>query len=190
MRWPDRLITDSYSGKGLGTTWTLHDKRSAFVGSILNAVRFSFSSAPKQARTISLLRPQTPSQGYAPKNCCPSRAGPCSNRSSRTQGGDDGAVHRCCRGRCGKRKLLRRRATASPSTTAQPLTFGLLPEFKPATKLARMRRILLHRRCSSALFILRKTPAIPAVTPFPPALTICVTSCSRTMAMIPHFAYS
>jgi hypothetical protein len=25
-------ITDSYSGKGLGTTWTLHDKRSAFVG--------------------------------------------------------------------------------------------------------------------------------------------------------------
>jgi hypothetical protein len=26
-------VTDSYSGKGLGTTWTLHDKRSAFVGS-------------------------------------------------------------------------------------------------------------------------------------------------------------
>jgi len=26
-------MTDSYSGKGLGTTWTLHDKRSAFVGS-------------------------------------------------------------------------------------------------------------------------------------------------------------
>jgi len=26
-------LTDSYSGKGLGTTWTLHDKRSAFVGS-------------------------------------------------------------------------------------------------------------------------------------------------------------
>ena len=25
-------MTDSYSGKGLGTTWTLHDKRSAFVG--------------------------------------------------------------------------------------------------------------------------------------------------------------
>ena len=25
--------TDSYSGKGLGATWTLHDKRSAFVGS-------------------------------------------------------------------------------------------------------------------------------------------------------------
>ena len=25
-------ITDSYSGKGLGTTWTLHDKRSVFVG--------------------------------------------------------------------------------------------------------------------------------------------------------------
>jgi hypothetical protein len=26
-------MTDSYSGKGLGSTWTLHDKRSAFVGS-------------------------------------------------------------------------------------------------------------------------------------------------------------
>lgn len=26
-------LTDSYSGKGLGKTWTLHDKRSAFVGS-------------------------------------------------------------------------------------------------------------------------------------------------------------
>jgi hypothetical protein len=26
-------MTNSYSGKGLGTTWTLHDKRSAFVGS-------------------------------------------------------------------------------------------------------------------------------------------------------------
>lgn len=26
-------MTDSYSGKGLGRTWTLHDKRSAFVGS-------------------------------------------------------------------------------------------------------------------------------------------------------------
>ena len=26
-------MTDSYSGKGLGKTWTLHDKRSAFVGS-------------------------------------------------------------------------------------------------------------------------------------------------------------
>ena len=26
-------LTDSYSGKALGTTWTLHDKRSAFVGS-------------------------------------------------------------------------------------------------------------------------------------------------------------
>jgi hypothetical protein len=26
-------MTDSYSGKALGTTWTLHDKRSAFVGS-------------------------------------------------------------------------------------------------------------------------------------------------------------
>jgi hypothetical protein len=26
-------MTDSYTGKGLGTTWTLHDKRSAFVGS-------------------------------------------------------------------------------------------------------------------------------------------------------------
>jgi hypothetical protein len=26
-------MTDSYSGKDLGTTWTLHDKRSAFVGS-------------------------------------------------------------------------------------------------------------------------------------------------------------
>jgi hypothetical protein len=26
-------LTDSYSGKGLGSTWTLHDKRSAFVGS-------------------------------------------------------------------------------------------------------------------------------------------------------------
>ncbi len=26
-------LTDSYSGKGLGRTWTLHDKRSAFVGS-------------------------------------------------------------------------------------------------------------------------------------------------------------
>jgi len=25
-------MTDSYSGKGLGKTWTLHDKRSAFVG--------------------------------------------------------------------------------------------------------------------------------------------------------------
>lgn len=25
-------VTDSYRGRGLGTTWTLHDKRSAFVG--------------------------------------------------------------------------------------------------------------------------------------------------------------
>jgi hypothetical protein len=25
-------MTDSYSGTGLGTTWTLHDKRSAFIG--------------------------------------------------------------------------------------------------------------------------------------------------------------
>jgi hypothetical protein len=25
-------MTDSYSGGGLGRTWTLHEKRSAFVG--------------------------------------------------------------------------------------------------------------------------------------------------------------
>ena len=29
---PAVAMTDSYSGKALGTTWTLHDKRSAFVG--------------------------------------------------------------------------------------------------------------------------------------------------------------
>jgi len=29
---PAVAVTDQYSGGGLGTTWTLHDKRSAFVG--------------------------------------------------------------------------------------------------------------------------------------------------------------
>ena len=29
---PAVAMTDSYSGGGLGRTWTLHDKRSAFVG--------------------------------------------------------------------------------------------------------------------------------------------------------------
>lgn len=29
---PAVALTDTYSGKGLGKTWTLHDKRSAFVG--------------------------------------------------------------------------------------------------------------------------------------------------------------
>ena len=29
---PAVAMTDQYQGKGLGTTWTLHDKRSAFVG--------------------------------------------------------------------------------------------------------------------------------------------------------------
>jgi hypothetical protein len=29
---PAVAMTDSYSGRGLGRTWTLHDKRSAFVG--------------------------------------------------------------------------------------------------------------------------------------------------------------
>ena len=29
---PAVAMTDSYRGRGLGTTWTLHDKRSAFVG--------------------------------------------------------------------------------------------------------------------------------------------------------------
>lgn len=30
---PAVALTDSYTGKGLGETWTVHDKRSAFVGS-------------------------------------------------------------------------------------------------------------------------------------------------------------
>ena len=29
---PAVALTDQYSGSGLGNTWTLHDKRSAFVG--------------------------------------------------------------------------------------------------------------------------------------------------------------
>jgi hypothetical protein len=29
---PAVAMTDQYKGNGLGTTWTLHDKRSAFVG--------------------------------------------------------------------------------------------------------------------------------------------------------------
>jgi hypothetical protein len=29
---PAVAMTDSYSGGGLGRTWTLHEKRSAFVG--------------------------------------------------------------------------------------------------------------------------------------------------------------
>src|SRR5215469_5220695 len=33
---PAVAMTDQYRGNGLGTTWTLHDKRSAFVGSFDN----------------------------------------------------------------------------------------------------------------------------------------------------------
>jgi hypothetical protein len=33
---PAVAMTDQYKGNGLGTTWTLHDKRSAFVGSFDN----------------------------------------------------------------------------------------------------------------------------------------------------------
>jgi hypothetical protein len=29
---PAVAMTDSYNGRSLGRTWTLHDKRSAFVG--------------------------------------------------------------------------------------------------------------------------------------------------------------
>ncbi len=30
---PAVAVTDKYAGPGLGVSWTLHDKRSAFVGS-------------------------------------------------------------------------------------------------------------------------------------------------------------
>lgn len=36
---PAAAVTDQYQGPGLGTTWTIHDKRSAFVGTFSQDVR-------------------------------------------------------------------------------------------------------------------------------------------------------
>ncbi len=38
---PAAAVTDQYQGPGLGTTWTLHDKRSAFVGSFATGTQIA-----------------------------------------------------------------------------------------------------------------------------------------------------